>query len=48
VQEGISEEVANETTKQMAELQETYPDAFIHDGVVPRVTPCKVMGRYGL
>jgi hypothetical protein len=27
----ISEEAVKETTKQMAELQERYPDAFIHD-----------------
>ena len=39
----ISGEAANETTKQMAELQERYPDAFIHDAVVPRVTRCKVV-----
>ena len=39
----ISEEAAKETTKQMAELRERYPDAFIHDAVDPRVTLCKVM-----
>ena len=40
----ISKE-ANETTKQMAELQKRYPDAFIHDAVDPRVTLCKVMAH---
>ena len=29
----------------MAELQERYPDAFIHDAVDPRVTLCKVMAH---
>jgi hypothetical protein len=41
----ISEETAKETTKQMAELGERYPDAFIHDAVDPRVTLCKVMAH---
>jgi hypothetical protein len=41
----ISEEAAKETTKQMPELQERYPDAFIHDAVDPRVTLCKVMAH---
>jgi hypothetical protein len=41
----ISEEAAKETTKQMAELQKRYRDAFIYDVVDPRVTLCKVMAH---
>jgi hypothetical protein len=32
----------------MAELQERYLDAFIHDAVDPRVTLCKAMRTLGL
>jgi hypothetical protein len=48
VQEGYQRKRRMKPRNKRPNFRGGTPDALIHDGVNPRVTLCKVMGRYGL